>query len=232
VDWLLRQRFEVLLLALAGLIVVYPWLHEPGSGRLLFGVVRTLSFLAAFLVLFPSRPLRLVAAALGAPTIVGNWTEYALPGLPDLPVAVAFHGCAALFFAFTIATVLHGIYRAGTVTAESIYGALAAYLLVALAFSHLYCVVEAAHPGSFRGSEELTRQLQDRSSRHFVLTYFSLITLTTLGYGDIAPASGPARGLAALEAILGQFYIAVLLAELVGKRAAQGRPAPPADPGA
>jgi hypothetical protein len=230
-DWLLRQRFRALLLALGALIVVHPLLHDALPGRLLFDVLGTLCFLAALLVLYPRRSLRLLAVGLGIPTIIGNWTDYALPDVPALPVNVAFHGIAALFFAFTIAAILLGIYRAKMVTAESIYGALCAYLLVALAFSHLYCIVEAVNPRSFRGGEELARQLQDRGSRHFVLTYFSLITLTTLGYGDIAPASGAARGLAAFEAVLGQVYIAVLIAELVGRRGAQGPSGPPADPG-
>jgi hypothetical protein len=64
-------------------------------------------------------------------------------------------------------------------------------------------------------------QLAEEGRQRSVLTYFSFITLTTLGYGDITPGSGAARGLAMVEAIMGQFYIAVLVAELVGRRVSQ-----------
>jgi hypothetical protein len=53
---------------------------------------------------------------------------------------------------------------------------------------------------------------------HFQLTYFSFVTLTTVGYGDITPAREGPRGLAVVEAMVGQFYVAVLLGELIGKR--------------
>jgi hypothetical protein len=78
------------------------------------------------------------------------------------------------------------------------------YLLLGLAFGHLYCLLEAVAPGSFRLREDLAAPVHDPGRRQFLLTYFSLVTLTTVGYGDITPGSDPARGLAAVEAVLGQ----------------------------
>jgi hypothetical protein len=57
--------------------------------------------------------------------------------------------------------------------------------------------------------------------QHFVLTYFSFTTLTSLGYGDITPSSDAARSLAVLESLFGQFFIAILIGELIGKRVSQ-----------
>jgi hypothetical protein len=113
------------------------------------------------------------------------------------------------------------------VSADSVYGAFCDYLLVGLAFGHLHCLVEVAAPGSYRGAGALAAQLQDPARQRYLLTYFSLTTLTSLGYGDILPASDPSRGLAVVEAVLGQFYVAVLIAELVGKKGAQASPGPP-----
>ena len=95
------------------------------------------------------------------------------------------------------------------------------YLLLGLGFAHLYCILKAAVPGSFRASDEILAQIRDEGRVHFQLTYFSFVTLTTVGYGDIAPAQEGARGLAVVEAMLGQFYMAVLLGELIGKRVSQ-----------
>jgi voltage-gated potassium channel len=107
------------------------------------------------------------------------------------------------------------------VSAESICGALCGYMLLGLAFGHLYCILESITPGAFHGDAEFAIQLRDQSRRHFLLTYFSFATLTTVGYGDITPVRDSARGLSVVEAILGQLYLAVLIAELIGKRVAQ-----------
>jgi hypothetical protein len=90
----------------------------------------------------------------------------------------------------------------------------------------VYSLLEAVAPGSFRLRQDLATPVHDPERRQFLLTYFSPVTLTTVGYGDITPGSDPARGLAAVEAVLGQFYIAVLIAELIGKRVAQALSGP------
>jgi hypothetical protein len=218
---LLQRKYLVLLLTLSMLFIGYPILHGIFSGRPLFDVLLTLVFVAALLVLFTERRLRLLALVLGVPTVVGAWTHYVLPGLPRPPVVIGFHLVATLFLGFVITTVLREVYQAETVSSDSIYGAFGGYLLVGVAFGHLYCVVETLLPGSFRGGEEFMAQLQSEDQRHFLLTYFSLVTLTTVGYGDITPAKEAARGLALAEAVLGQFYIAGLIAALIGKRVAQ-----------
>jgi hypothetical protein len=97
--------------------------------------------------------------------------------------------------------------RAGDSVAERIFAALDAYLLAGLAFGSVFWVLERELPGSFGpGPLDMTPQLA---------VYISLATLSTLGPGDIAPLSGPARGLSTFEGIGGQIYLAVLVARLV-----------------
>src|SRR5262249_16444355 len=147
--------------------------------------------------------------------------DYVLPGLPRIPLLVGFHLVAALLFGFTVATILRAIHKEASVSADAIYGALCGYLLVGAAFGHLYCLTEALNPGSFRGSEQFSTQLEMDDRHHFMLIYFSFVTLTSVGYGDITPGSGIVRSLAVVEAMMGQFYIAVLIGELIGKRVSQ-----------
>jgi hypothetical protein len=219
--WLRRHRFLALLLAVGLLLVVDPVLRGiPGTRPLVDGLI-TVAFLAAFPVVFTRSGLRLPALALGVVTVGGVWTGYVLPGLPRPPLVLGFHLAAALFGALTVGTILRDIFRAEGVSADGIYGALCGYLLVGVVFGHLYCVVEGIAPGSFRGAEGVVLRAGDEEQIHFLLTYFSLGTLTTLGYGAVAAASDTARALAVMEAVLGQFYIGVLIAELIGLRVSQ-----------
>ncbi len=113
-------------------------------------------------------------------------------------------------YAFLVnAVVLRNVLRSRYVTANTICGALACFLMLALSWSLLFGLVEHLSPGSFAGlREDPTEGLAD-------LYYFSIVTITTLGYGDITPVSGLARNLAATEALIGQFFLVVLVARLV-----------------
>jgi hypothetical protein len=102
--------------------------------------------------------------------------------------------------------VLSVVLRAGSVTRHQIQGAIAAYLLIGLAFAAAYEWLALRDPLAFAG-------VAVSGSRPW--TYYSLITLTTMGYGDITPVSPAARSLAMAEALTGQMYIAILISRLV-----------------
>ena len=101
---------------------------------------------------------------------------------------------------------------------ESVFGTLCGYLLIGVVFGHLYTLIETIAPGSFRAEAAFASQLRDPTRTHFALTYFSFATFTSLGTNDINPASPATRGVVMVEAIAGQFYIAVLIADLIGKK--------------
>jgi voltage-gated potassium channel len=218
---LFGRKYQLLFVVLIALLVVYPLLRSAYTGRLLSDVLYTILFVAALLVIFTDRAFRLLALVLGIPTLLGAWVGYALPGLPQLPFFVGFHLVAAAFLGFAVTTILRTIFREKTISADSIYGAFCGYLLVGLIFGHLYRCLEALSPGSFNGNTDFMAHVQDERYTHFLLVYFSFVTLTTVGYGDITPASEATRGLAVVEAIIGQFYLAVLIGELIGKRVSQ-----------
>ena len=100
------------------------------------------------------------------------------------------------------------IFRAGRVTTVRIQGAIAVYLLFGVAWAHAYRITALLHPHSFIFQAGELSSVTD-------WMYFSFVTLTTVGYGDITPAAPIARTLATGEALTGQLYLAVLIARLV-----------------
>jgi Ion channel len=117
-------------------------------------------------------------------------------------------GFLAAFFALTAARLFSHLQNSRSVSRADLYTAVSIYLLLGATWAALYGVMEALHPGSF----QLGTHSTDRQSD---LLYFSLVTLSTIGYGDIVPLTGEARMLAALEGVIGVLYIAITVAILV-----------------
>lgn len=118
--------------------------------------------------------------------------------------------------------ILRFVYRSRRLTVDGIFATVAVYMIVAIMFSRLYVVLLAANPQSF----ELPVPAAARAPHllHVDLMYYSLITQCSVGYGDILPASETARMLAVIQAVVGQFYMAVVVAIFVGMYASQRRP--------
>jgi hypothetical protein len=116
----------------------------------------------------------------------------------------------AAFFALTAAGLFSHLRNSRSVAQAELYTAVNIYLLLGLLWATIYLAIDAFSPGSIRiGSDPSDRQTE--------LLYFSLITLSTVGYGDIVPLSGMARILTALEGVTGVLYIATTVAFLVGR---------------
>jgi len=113
-----------------------------------------------------------------------------------------------LFFAFMIAVILNYLFKERQITTDVIAGAICAYFLIGLMWSSIFTILELAHPGSFKIQQSM-------HAESFSFTYYSYVTLTTLGYGDITPITPQARSFSLLEAITGQIYLATLVARLV-----------------
>lgn len=218
---LLRRRFRILLIAFGLLFVGYPVLRGDAGGRVLYDVLLVVVFLTSFVIVFTQARHRLVGVVLATPTVAGILTGYALPGLPRTPVVVATHGFAALFLGYAVAVVLRTVYQERRVELDSIYGAICGYLLIGVAFGHVYSLIEQVAPGSFHASGDLAADIQNPDRSHFVFTYFGVLTLAGAGFGDVTPGTGVARGMTVVEAVVGVFYVAVLIADLLSKRVSQ-----------
>ncbi|MBU4278155.1 MAG: potassium channel family protein [Proteobacteria bacterium] len=138
--------------------------------------------------------------------------------LPPAAAQMAFVLCSFLytFFSFgcTVAVLSFVAENRRGVTLDALLASVAAYVLLAISFSCLYSLLVMLNPQSFHPPTLLNYQ----HPAHIYLTmiYFSLVTLTTVGYGDIAPISGFAQMFAGMEALIGQLYLAILVAYLVG----------------
>ena len=132
------------------------------------------------------------------------------PILVKIAIAAEF-----FFFLFTFIMVIKHIFSHDQVTIHQVLTAILGYLLIALLFAFIYTYASFYNPNILMF---ITDNIgATRSYWHFNETlYFSLVTLTSLGYGDIVPVGGHIRMLAAIEAVVGQMYIAVFMARLVG----------------
>ena len=123
-----------------------------------------------------------------------------------------------MFFVFLIWNLLHDLYAGERSTGERIFGALCAYIFIGLLFALIFAHLEYRDPGSFNVSNELlAERVAGESAQLQVFTYFSFVTMTTLGYGDISPVAEHARTLAWLEALIGQLFLAVMVAGFVAQ---------------
>jgi hypothetical protein len=111
--------------------------------------------------------------------------------------------------------------RSGRITADKIYAAICVYLLIGYAWAFADAILEGLNPGSFSISPNAT-SVNEHIERTMQLRCFSFMTLTTVGYGDIVARSPMARTFAVLEALMGQLYLAVLIARLVGLHIVHG----------
>ena len=123
---------------------------------------------------------------------------------------------AGLVLLFAVVLIVHRVLSFGTVTIQSIYGALSAYLIIGVMFAAFYAALSSLGGGHFfAGGQPATTQS---------FQYFSFTTLTTLGYGDFTAAASSGRAVAMLEALTGQIFLVTLVARLVaGFRASGGQ---------
>jgi hypothetical protein len=212
----IRWRYLVLLGTLLLVLVVQPVLLGYSTPPQVFDVLLMLVTVALLLSFCPDRNRRVVAISFGVPISLLSLGGHLLAGQPQDTVVLIGHGLAVLFYFWGAVLIVASLFRRHALSLDSVFGAICGYLLLGMAWGVLYSMVDTAWPGSFEVGSRLAEQVQGNPSRIPVFTYYSFITLTTVGYGDVTPLSAPARTCAWLEALTGQFYLAVLVAGLVG----------------
>jgi hypothetical protein len=205
------RRFSTvqLLIALAILLICAPFVEELEGGHLILSVLFSLVLIAAVFAVADRKRTLVIALVLAVPAITARWINHFRP---DLIHPAVFLVCALLLLAFVIGHLLHFILRAPVVTVEVLCASIAAYLMLGLMWTVAYWLVDQLNPG---GAFSFNTNGGAQSMNGFTGFYFSFITLSTVGYGDITPVSRVARLLAAMEAMTGLLYVAVLIARLV-----------------
>jgi hypothetical protein len=222
------RRHTALLLAIIASFLVRPMIGDTGAAPIIFSFSLIALMLVALFttqiddlvgerdVLLVQKKRRSIVAWVLAATAVVERVAATL--VPDHRLFVVGSVGWLLFFAFVTVSELRRLLKQREVTGETISMSVSIYLLMGLTWGLLYGVIFQRHPDAFNfGGAEMTAALTDNQGRSFpVFIYFSLTTLSTLGLGDITPVSLQARYAAAAEGITGQFYMAILVARLVG----------------
>ncbi len=204
---LFKRRFLFLLIMLLSLIVIAPFIDDYSGFRIVVDMVATGTFIVTMYAISEKKHHLILALFLVVPTIVTLWIDYFMRVIWAYVVSDI---CGILFFGFAIAIIVSFIRSQNEVTTEMIFAAVVVYLLMAMLWADLYRLLETLSPGSF---EMPAGEIQND---RILFLYFSLVTISTLGYGDITPLNDRAAGLASVEAITGQIYLVVLVAWLVG----------------
>jgi hypothetical protein len=205
------RRFSTvqLLVALVVLLVSAPFVEELEGGHLILSCLFSLVLLAAVVAVANRKRTLVIALALAIPAIAARWINQLRPDLVHAAVFLVF---ALVLLAYVIGHLLHFILRAPVVTVEVLCASIAAYLMLGLTWTVAYWLVDQVTPG---GAFSFNTERGAHSMNGSTGFYFSFITLSTVGYGDITPVSQAARLLAATEAMTGLLYVAVLIARLV-----------------
>lgn len=208
-----EYRFQFLLLNLLVLYAVLPFFEVA----LLIDIVAAVIILVALVAVIGNRLLWVICLSLEALAIAAIWAVHWY-GRLELAITANILDLAVVVIITSV--ILARVFKSPVITRETLAGAISGYLMIGFMWALLFTILSYLHPESF--SMTISQSLgegQISSPRlqttHF--SYFSLVTLSTLGYGDIVPLTRPARALASLEAIIGQLYLAVLVARLVGQ---------------
>lgn len=176
--------------------------------------------LGLLLIVFDQRWERWLAFVLLPPILVSNIVHETLSNWAEVAVIV-YHCFTLVFVGFAVAVILKHIFSQESIRTDAVIGALCGYLLAAVTWANAYALLYLLRPGSFRVADVIAGRLVDWHLRRFYFNYFSVTTLTSLGYADITPTDTVALLLSLVESVFGQFYIAVVVAQLVGLRLAQ-----------
>jgi hypothetical protein len=204
-----RYSSVYLLAMLALLFFAAPFVDDLPGGDLIEALLLTAVMVCSVVAVGGRRRSLMIALMLITPTLAGKWVNHFSPNLPS---ALIYLISAIAFFGFVVSCFVRFILHAQHVDANVLCSGLSGYLILGLLWVPAYVMVARINPAAFNlpagpgGGTTLSG---------FNAFYFSFMTLSTVGYGDITPVSKGARMLAMMEAIAGLFYVAVLISRLV-----------------
>jgi len=200
----------IFLVVLALFIVAVPFIEFLPGGELINSLLLTLVLISGVMAIGTRRGTLVLAMLVVIPGLAARWINYYRPEAMPPSVHLAF---GILFLAIVAVQFLQFLLRAPRVTAQVLQAGISTYLVFGLLWMLAYMLVGWLIPGAFGFSGDPgAGQRMDASNA----LYYSFVTLTTMGYGDILPVSRVARMLAILESTTGVLYMSVLIARLVG----------------
>ncbi|MCL6417315.1 potassium channel family protein [Aestuariirhabdus sp. Z084] len=199
-----RFGFGYMLFGMVLIMVVSATDHETVSPMLVRLSVSLLLIASVYLLSHNRAMFLRVGIVLGLPTLLSTWLVMVRPSSLFLFIDYL---TSAIFFLYVVYAVIRIIFSSTEITRDTLMGSVCIYLLLGFVWAFVFGALETIAPQSFKGLD---------AAEIGSMVYFSFVTLSTLGYGDITPITRPAELLAVLEAIIGQFYLAILVARLMG----------------
>ena len=202
-----NQRCFYLFLVLLGLIIGVPFIEPTPVGRFLVNVSGTLVVIAAVAAVGRTALSFVIALLLAAPAAIFHWLGMTIDDRHDILLSWCF---AAGLYTMTLIYLLRYVFERDVMTADRLFGAASAYLLIGVLWGYLYAIVGYLFPGSYGVGGAVT------TLATYDYLYFSFTALTSTGFGDITALSRQARSLCVFEQLVGTLYLAILIARLAG----------------
>ena len=202
------QRCFYLFVVLLVLITVVPFIEPTPSGRLIVSLVNAFVVISAVAAVGRNVLSFVIALLLAVPATVFHYLGVATDDIAALALSWMF---GAALCAATVVYLLLYVFQRDVMTADKLYGAAAAYLLIGVLWAYIYALTDQYYPGSFSVS------VLPRGPATVVdFMYFSFTVLTSTGFGDIVPISRQARAVCVVEQLIGALFVAILIARLAG----------------
>lgn len=208
-----RYKYEILLAAQLLLAAISPLLSAAIDAHILIDIALTVVFASAIYIISSTKRHFIIGMVLMIPAFILLWASK-VTGSDTLEFISYI--ISTLFFCYVVSLILSDIFHVRLVTFDVIAGGISVYLFIGNIWGLLYTLIARVDPNAFNIPAKTAEYLGDTMGEAGSAMYFSFVTLTTLGYGDITPINAFARTLSYLEAAIGQVYLTVLIASLVG----------------
>ena len=197
----MKSRFIYIIFAIILVLLVNPFIRPLGLiGHLFSTLILSMIPLASAYTLTEDRKKAIIILLIAAPFVILEGLNVFFTNRLLLVVAYSF---GTILYFYIVVLLVIKLLSIRVITADLIFCAISIYLLIGIMWAGIYRVLEGISPGSFSETTDLL--------------YFSFVTLTTVGFGDVAPLSPLSRRLAVFEAAMGNVYVAVIIAMIVGR---------------
>ena len=197
----MKSRFIYIIVAIILVLLVNPFIRPLGLiGHLFSTLCLSMIPLASAYALTADRKKAIIVLIIATPFVILDGLNVFFTNRPLMVVAFSF---GTILYFYIVALLVKNLLSIRVITADLIFCAISIYLLIGIMWAGIYNVLEGLAPGSFSETTDLL--------------YFSFVTLTTVGFGDVAPLSVLSRRLAVFEAAMGSIYMAVIIAMIVGR---------------
>ncbi|MFK8039854.1 MAG: ion channel [Rickettsiaceae bacterium] len=198
---------------LIGLLMIFfigPFFDDFAYGTKIVGASLIFTLIFAVLIISHNKKLTILANLLALPLIIDRISL--LIGL-DISINYVFSALCGILFILLVAVIMfRDIILSKKVDTALLTGSIVLYFMLGLMWGFIYLIIAYLYPESFNYNFLQIMDIKDLTN---TLMYYSMVTLTTLGYGDITPLSGPARAMSIMQTVTGQMYLSILIARLV-----------------